>query len=367
MTRPLVSVLIDTYNQEHFLEQAIDSVLAQDFPADQMEILVVDDGSTDNTAALVAKFAPRIRYLPKKNGGQASAFNTGIPELHGEFIAFLDADDWWAQNKLSAVLDVFQKDPSIGTVGHAYYRCYDDSRPGDDLTEIAAPDKSTRITLSNVEGARHADPLRIFFGTSRLAVRKAVLDRVPPIPEELIFSADAYVFTVTMALADSFVLAEPLCFYRLHGENLYSFRNADLAKQRRRYKVIKTLVEVLPKALAAAGAGPEIAPALLGADVIEAKQLELRYDGGWPWETFHTEFLAFRQAYQNYSFSYALYKWLMLASTLVMPPPSFYRLRDWYVKHDLRRFRRMLGEPVPVASIEPRRLRPSQRAMDQRN
>ena len=159
MTKPLISVLIDTYNQEHFLEQAIESVLVQGLTPAELEILIIDDGSTDNTAALVAKFAPRIRYMCKKNGGQASAFNAGISELHGQFIAFLDADDWWAKNKLSAVLDVFQKDSSIGTVGHAYYRCYAESAC-DDLTEVVAPEKSTRVTLSTREDARHADPLR---------------------------------------------------------------------------------------------------------------------------------------------------------------------------------------------------------------
>jgi glycosyltransferase involved in cell wall biosynthesis len=354
MTKPLVSVLIDTYNQEHFLEQAIESVLAQGLSPSELEILVVDDGSTDNTAALAAKFAPRVRYMCKKNGGQASAFNAGIPELHGEFIAFLDADDWWAKNKLSAVLGVFKNDPSIGTVGHAYYRCYDESKPGDDLTEIVAPAKSTRVTLSSSEGARHADPLRVFFATSRLAVRKTILDRVPPIPDELIFSADAFILTLMLALADAHVLAEPLCFYRQHAENLYSFRSADLAKERRRYVIIKKLVEVLPVALAAAGVSPEAARALLGNDILEAKQLQLRREGGWPWETFRTEFLLFRRGYRKYSLGYGAYKWLVLASTLAVPPRVFYTLREWYVEHNLRRFRNLLGEPVPVSSVRPR-------------
>lgn len=354
MTEPLVSVLIDTYNQEHFIEQAIESVLAQGLPPSELEILVIDDGSTDSTAALVAKFGPRIRYICKKNAGQASAFNAAIPELHGEIIAFLDADDWWAGNKLFAVLEVFQRDPSIGMVGHAYYRCYDESHTGKDLTEIVGPEKSTRITLSSCNGARQADPLRNCFGTSRLAIRKTILDKVPPIPEELIFSADAFVLTVAMAVADAYVLEEPLCFYRLHAANLYSFRSADIAKRRRRYTIIKKLVEILPGALAAAGVSAEIASALLESDNLEAKQLQLRFDGGWPWETFRTEFLSFRRAYREYSFGYGLYKWLVLVSTLVVPPRVFYSFREWYVEHNLKRFRSLLGEPVPVSSVRPR-------------
>jgi len=93
MAKPFATALIDTYNHEAFIEKAIDSVLQQDFPASEMEILVVDDGSTDATAALVRKFAPRVRLLSKTNGGQGSAFNAAIPETIGEIVAFLDGDD----------------------------------------------------------------------------------------------------------------------------------------------------------------------------------------------------------------------------------------------------------------------------------
>jgi glycosyltransferase involved in cell wall biosynthesis len=95
LTRGFVSVLIDTYNHERFIEQAIVSVMEQDFPASDREIVVVDDGSTDRTAEILRKFEPRVRLLRKVNGGQASAFNAGIPECKGEIIAFLDGDDWW--------------------------------------------------------------------------------------------------------------------------------------------------------------------------------------------------------------------------------------------------------------------------------
>src|SRR5277367_4103493 len=103
MARPLLSVLVDTYNHEKFIEQAIVSVLEQDFPTKDLEILVVDDGSSDRTPEILKKFEPRIRNLRKSNGGQASAFNHGIPECKGEVIAFLDGDDWWAPGKLTRV------------------------------------------------------------------------------------------------------------------------------------------------------------------------------------------------------------------------------------------------------------------------
>src|SRR5271154_7189482 len=101
MGRPFVSVLIDTYNHERFIEKAIVSVLEQDFPATEREILVVDDGSSDSTPEIIRKFAPQVRLLRKVNGGQASAFNAGIPECRGEVVSFLDGDDWWAPHKLT--------------------------------------------------------------------------------------------------------------------------------------------------------------------------------------------------------------------------------------------------------------------------
>src|SRR5580698_6864948 len=118
MPKPFVSILIDTYNHEKFIEQAILSAIEQDFPAAEREIIVVDDGSSDGTPEIVRKFEPRVRLLRKENGGQASAFNAGIPECRGEVVAFLDGDDWWARKKLSRVIPVFAEDPKIGVVGH---------------------------------------------------------------------------------------------------------------------------------------------------------------------------------------------------------------------------------------------------------
>lgn len=101
MTSPSVTALIDTYNHERFIEQAITSVFDQGFPASEMEILVVDDGSTDRTPDIVREFEPRVRLIRKSNGGQASVFNVGIAQARGQIVAFLDADDWWAPPKLT--------------------------------------------------------------------------------------------------------------------------------------------------------------------------------------------------------------------------------------------------------------------------
>src|SRR5271169_5180550 len=119
MARPFVTALIDTYNHEAMIGEAIASVLSQDFPASEIEVLVVDDGSTDRTPEIVLQFGPRVRLIRKTNGGQASAFNLGIAEARGEIIAFLDGDDWWSTNKVKRVAQVFVASPEVGFVGHS--------------------------------------------------------------------------------------------------------------------------------------------------------------------------------------------------------------------------------------------------------
>src|SRR5277367_4235295 len=128
MTAPLFTVLIDTFNYGGYVEEAVRSVLEQDFPAEQMEVLVIDDGSTDDTAARLGKFAGRVHYFYKPNGGQASAFNFGVERARGEFVALLDADDVWLPNKLRRVYEAFLSQPEVGM---AYHRLYQWSEDGE--------------------------------------------------------------------------------------------------------------------------------------------------------------------------------------------------------------------------------------------
>ena len=163
MTTPLISILIDTYNHERYIEQAIVSVLEQDFPADQLEIVVVDDGSTDGTPSVIEKFPPRVRYIRKTNGGQASAFNAGIANLHGPIVAFLDGDDWWAKQKLSVVADAFEANPEVAAVGHGFFEVRDTERP----REMFVPAKTFRLICLVLERLVWRTPDLLMLGTSR--------------------------------------------------------------------------------------------------------------------------------------------------------------------------------------------------------
>lgn len=111
---PLVSVVIPTYNGACFLAQTIESVLAQTYP--NVEVLVVDDGSTDATWAITAGYGPRVRYVRQTNAGTAAARNRGVAEACGEYIALLDHDDLWLPHKLERQMPAFADDPTVGVV-----------------------------------------------------------------------------------------------------------------------------------------------------------------------------------------------------------------------------------------------------------
>lgn len=113
---PLVSVIIPAYNAEKYVLHAIRSVLDQNYAS--IEILLVDDGSTDNTAALVEREAPQARIIRQANAGVAAARNSGLRHAAGELICFLDADDGWFPGKLTAQVDYLQQHPEAGMVYH---------------------------------------------------------------------------------------------------------------------------------------------------------------------------------------------------------------------------------------------------------
>lgn len=113
-----VSVVIPTYNRCELLKETIQSVLRQTVPVH--EIIVVDDGSTDGTAAAMAEFSPRVRLFTQKNSGVAVAFNHGVAQVTGDWIAFLGSDDLWKPTKVERQLEYLNRHPGCGLVHTAY-------------------------------------------------------------------------------------------------------------------------------------------------------------------------------------------------------------------------------------------------------
>jgi len=345
MTIPLVTAIVDTFNHEAFIEQALASVLSQGFSPNDLEILVVDDGSTDRTSELVEKFAARVRILRKKNGGQASAFNAAIPLARGEIIAFLDGDDWWAKDKLLNVLKMFRSDPRIGVVGHGFYEI--DEVSGNSLAVV--PDSHRHVTLQTLEDGIGFRNVMSFLGTSRVAIRKQVLDLVGPIPPALVIEADEFMSTLAVAKSQAVLLQEPLTFYRMHGGNLYQFRDGDLGKMRRKMVVLGELGLALRRALASAQLEDEVINAVVEPVDVEAKRLKLICAGGMSWETFQVERASVRLAYKHMPWKYRLFKSFVLILTLLLPPKTFYKLHHSYSTMNLKRLRRFTGEPVAAS------------------
>jgi len=114
---PLVSIIIPVYNGERYLAEAIESVLAQTYQP--IEVIVIDDGSTDKSAHVAKSFSPPIRYCYQTNSGLGAARNRGIQLAEGDYFAFLDADDIWIRDKLSMQIAVFRDIPAVDFVfGH---------------------------------------------------------------------------------------------------------------------------------------------------------------------------------------------------------------------------------------------------------
>ena len=111
---PLVSVIIPAYNAEEFIDEALQSVLRQTHR--ELEVIVVDDGSTDATRARVRAHGDRVRYIHQMNAGVGAARNRGLDAATGDYVAFLDADDLWRPEKLEVQLEVAARNPTSGLI-----------------------------------------------------------------------------------------------------------------------------------------------------------------------------------------------------------------------------------------------------------
>lgn len=210
-----ITVIVDTYNYGHFIEEAIDSVLAQDFPPEEMEILVVDDGSADDTAERVRRYGDRVQYFCKTNGGQASSFNFGIARARGEIVAFLDGDDYWLPGKLQRVAAEFEKHPEAGMV---YHNFCSKIGPSADPVPNSGLAGFSGFMADNRENLLSFD----LFPTATLTFRRRALERLLPVPESLIVQADAHLTACGIFVAPIVYIDEPLTVYRVHAGNIWN-------------------------------------------------------------------------------------------------------------------------------------------------
>jgi alpha-1,6-rhamnosyltransferase len=343
MPRPFVSVLIDTYNHRNFIEQAMVSVLEQDYPAEEREILVVDDGSSDGTAEMVEKFAPRARLIRKANGGQASAFNAGIPECRGEIVAFLDGDDWWAPGKLRSVAEAMRAEPSVGIVGHGIVVV---GRDGTERAESLR--EGFRFQAKDVEGAKLLRRRGAFLGTSRMTIRADVLRRVGRVPEAIAIQADEYLFTLAGVVSEARILPETLTYYRMHGGNQFQLEDGSGAPAlRKKQKSLAALASALEAKLTEFGVERRVRRTILAYTRASAEQLRLLLDGGWPWETVKTEWTLYRIVHPEARMTHRVFKALQMVGALALPPKRFYGMQRGMARNGWYRRARERCMPAP--------------------
>jgi Glycosyl transferase family 2 len=344
VSKPFVTALIDTYNQEAFVEKAVTSVLEQDFPASETEVIVVDDGSSDRTAAIVEKFAPRVRLLRKTNGGQASAFNAGIPEAQGEIVAFLDGDDWWAPGKLRRVADVFAREHAVGLVGHGIIETF-----ADHTERVVAPEKDERLRLDSLSAARVFRLRKSYLGTSRMALRASLAQAILPVPEALVIEADEYLFTLAAAISEIIILRDALTHYHIHGGNLYLAPGNGSNGLRRKQKVMEVLASSLRSILPQKGVPADAVGCVIEIVQAEADQLRLMTDGGTPWETFRTENKLYEVLHGDARPGPRMFRAITMLPALMLPPRQFYAARRWV--SSLWWYRRIRQKALPVPEI----------------
>jgi glycosyltransferase involved in cell wall biosynthesis len=341
MARPFVSVLIDTYNHERFIEEAIVSVLEQDFPASEREIVVVDDGSTDRTPDILRKFASEAQVLRKENGGQASAFNAGIPQCRGEIVAFLDGDDWWAEGKLARVVSVLSEDEECGIVGHGIANAFEDG------TETRHTPRRERFRVDSVANARAFRLRKSFLGTSRMTLRKSVALQILPVPQNLIIEADEYLFTLAPVLSYLVFVPEVLTHYRQHGQNLYNAAEGSTSSLRRKQAVQTALAEALRLSLAKNDVPGEVVECICEIIEVEARQMRLMLEGGTPWETVRTESLIYEIMHGDAPRLHRMFRMATMIAAGALPPKWFYALRRQITRNGLYSRARKSLIPAP--------------------
>ena len=328
-----LSVLIDTYNHDKYIGTAINSVLIQEgLGTTTVEIVVIDDGSTDRTEEIIRSFGNAVRYYRKQNGGQASAFNFGIPLCRGEVICFLDGDDWWHPKKLKAILDAFQGNEERCGVGHSIVEV--DEVSGESF--IIGPPHVIRIDFTSRDSIAMFHKFSCCLGTSRLAMKRTAAAALLNIPERLVFEADEYLFTLLPTLGEVIILPEALTYYRIHGGNLYQDSRSlplsykDDVRLSKRASIYECLNKELPVELRKRGCDPSVIDLLLGPIRVQASRLKLSTSGGTPFENFRSERFAAKVSERSNGAISRIVLLISLGLALILPPKRYFDLRRRY-------------------------------------
>lgn len=225
----LVSVIIPTYNADKFIEEAIQSVLAQTYR--MYEIIVVDDGSTDNTKEVLRKYQDKIRCIFQANCGPSAARNAGIKIAQGEYICFLDADDLWTSDKLEVQVSYLNRYPDIAFV----FSDHIDIKGDEPCSSTFLASKKVLEDLSTPDGVIPNGFVRLlqenFISTPTVIVKKICFDKAGLFDEELWSVEDRDLWIRMAANFRLACLPKVVCKRRVHQANIS--RQAELSLRSR--------------------------------------------------------------------------------------------------------------------------------------
>jgi glycosyltransferase involved in cell wall biosynthesis len=224
VVQPLVSILINNYNYGQYLAEAIDSALAQTYS--HVEVIVVDDGSTDDSRAIMAGYGERIQAIEQPNQGQASAFNTGFAQSQGEIICFLDADDIFLPHKVATIVEAFAVSPAMGWCFHPQVLFHEGEPRWIPEATVTAPIVQ-RDLVALMQRGKLGNPFDFPIpATSAMSFHRHLMQRILPMPQGPGISLnDSYIKFVALGVSPGVTINQPLTLQRIHGNNAFTLKD----------------------------------------------------------------------------------------------------------------------------------------------
>ena len=233
---PDVSVIIPVYNQEKYIKECLESVIEQEY--EKIEIIVIDDGSTDATPQIVNDFDSKIKYIRQENQGSAAAVNNGIKVAQGSLICWLGSDDVYLAGKIYHQVDLLLREPSLSAVYSDYIMIDSD---GKEITKVKVPWPSPEQFARSLL-------IRNFINGSAVMMRRECFDKTGYYDETLMADADADMWFRLLKHGYKFgYIPKPLIKYRWHSNNIS--HNRELMRKCKDAVRLKVMQEFTPRQL----------------------------------------------------------------------------------------------------------------------
>jgi len=244
MSEPLVSVIIPTYNYNNYITEAIDSILSQTYPKEKIEIIVVDDGSTDDTFLVLKEFIDNniIQYYFQENKGKANATFNAIQKCNGKYIFNLDADDYFLQDKITEYVKVFEENDAIVHVAAPAKILFEETKFI--KNEVLPEDILNKVMDGNWLLQRFYNDNMLFGGGTTYAARSSVLKKIN-IPDEVDMYIDEFLILAVLSKGKSFFVEHPLSVWRIHKFNFSISTATKVYQIKNKARLLKSSTAVL--------------------------------------------------------------------------------------------------------------------------